>query len=86
MRSARRESCAIRFQMSVEHEERIKKALGPTWCFAHNEPLPCGECAAMPEFIGRCFDCKRELTTVGEAGERCSCGSTVRAQNLYQYP
>lgn len=72
------------------NQQRIVKLLGPSWCFAHQEPEPCRLCAAMPKFIGMCFDCRAEFATELEieagGATNCSCGGKIRGKRLYLYP
>jgi hypothetical protein len=62
---------------------------GLTWCFTHGCPIPCEICDLTRKrhpFLGRCFDCKKEYADDAESGEKCSCGSVVRARGVYRYP
>lgn len=66
-------------------QQDIADRVGPSWCFAHSEAMPCATCAkiaAEHPFMGRCFDCKRELASDREAAEQCSCGSRVRTESV----
>lgn len=69
-----------------KNQQDIADRVGHSWCFDHGEPMPCVECAKMPPFRGRCFDCKAELAGANESGVPCSCGSFVREVSLYRYP
>ena len=71
------------------HQQELVNRLGPSWCFTHGAPLPCGACQKIKTehpFLGLCFDCKRENAADGEDHvERCGCGSMVRMNNFWHF-
>ena len=74
---------------NAELTKRLERDHGQTWCFIHQEPWPCHECdniKLIHPFLGRCFDCKREIAGKEERNiEHCGCGDTVRIKGVYDY-